>query len=48
MSHGRIARKAVLFAAAWLLAAGVGNAVSAQGTVPKAKWQPLFDGKIAR
>jgi hypothetical protein len=46
MIHGRIVGKAALLAGAWLLAAGVGSEVSAQGTLPKAKWHTLFDGKL--
>ena len=52
MIDGRIARKAALLAGAWLLAAGVGSEVNAQGSTPAAgsapaaKWHTLFEGKM--
>jgi hypothetical protein len=46
MIHGRMVGKAALLAGAWLLAAGLGSDVNAQGTAPTAKWHTLFDGKM--
>lgn len=46
MIDGRNVGKAALLAVAWVLAAGVVSDVSAQGSVPAAKWRTLFDGKM--
>jgi hypothetical protein len=44
--HNRIAGNAALWVGAFLLAAGVGNAVSANEAARKPEWHTLFDGKL--
>ncbi|MDP9009969.1 MAG: DUF1080 domain-containing protein [Pseudomonadota bacterium] len=44
--HNRIMGHAALLVSAFLLAAGVGNEVSAKDAAPKPPWHTLFDGKL--
>jgi hypothetical protein len=44
--HNRIIGNAALWVGAFLLAAGVGNEVSAKEVAPKREWHTLFDGKL--
>jgi 3-keto-disaccharide hydrolase len=44
--HNRIVGNAALWVGAFLLVAGVGNAVSANEAAPKPEWHTLFDGKL--
>jgi hypothetical protein len=45
MMHGGKVGRLALVAGAWVLAAGAGTDVSAQGSAPAAHWHTLFDGK---
>lgn len=44
--HNRIVGNAALWVGAFLLVAGVENAVSANEAAPKPEWHTLFDGKL--
>jgi Domain of Unknown Function (DUF1080) len=44
--HNRMMRNAALLVGAFLLVAGLGNAVSAKEAAPSLKWRTLFDGKL--
>jgi hypothetical protein len=46
MMHGLTVGRLALIAGAWVVAAGVGNAVSANEAAPAAQWHTLFDGKL--
>jgi hypothetical protein len=44
--HNRFVENAALWLGAFLLVAGVGDAVSANEAAPKPEWHTLFDGKL--
>jgi len=46
MKHGGMVGRLALVAGAWVLAAGAGTEVKAQGSAPAAHWHTLFDGKL--